>query len=80
MAVVDHRIDSHFIPANTHAFVSPYVLHRDPRFFSAPTQFEPERWEPEAARLQPPFTFFPSAPAPGTASANPLPGWKAFSS
>jgi cytochrome P450 len=57
MAVVGHRLNDHFIPANTHVFVNPYVLYRDPRFSSDPTQFTPENWGPEAARLQLPFTF-----------------------
>jgi len=63
-AVGGHRLDGHFIPANTHVFVSPYVLHRDPRFYSDPTQFTPECWEPEAARLQLPFTFLPFGASP----------------
>ena len=64
MAMVDHRIDGLFIPAHTHVLVSPYLMHRDQRFFSDPMQFRPERWEPEAARLQPPFTFLPFGAGP----------------
>jgi len=64
MAMVDHRIDGHLIPAHTHVLVSPYLMHRDQRFFSDPMQFRPERWEPEAARVQPPFTFLPFGAGP----------------
>lgn len=64
MAMVDHRIDDHFIPAHTHVLVSPYLMHRDQRFFSDPMQFRPERWELEAARAQPPFTFLPFGAGP----------------
>ncbi|EJD51349.1 cytochrome P450 [Auricularia subglabra TFB-10046 SS5] len=38
-------IAGHFIPENTEVFVSPYLLHHDPRYFSPETEsFRPERW------------------------------------
>jgi len=32
------------VPAGTTLFLSPWLLHRDPRWFEAPGEFRPERW------------------------------------
>src|SRR5262249_22935526 len=37
-------IDEYQIPAGTQIFVSPFLLHRDERFFLEPTSFRPDRW------------------------------------
>lgn len=39
--------------------MSPYVMHRDPRFFPEPERFDPDRWLPENADKRPKFSFFP---------------------
>ena len=64
MAVEDHRVNGHLILRGTHVFVSPYLLHHDPRFFQEPTRFKPDRWEAEASRFQQPFTFIPFGAGP----------------
>jgi cytochrome P450 len=33
-----------FLPEGTNVQVPPYVLHRDPRYFSNPDKFWPDRW------------------------------------
>ncbi len=44
------------IPRYASVFVSPYVTHRNPRYFPEPLAFRPERWE---AMDPPKFAFFP---------------------
>jgi len=39
--------------------VSPYVMHRDPRWFPDPERFDPERWTTEARDSRPKFSYFP---------------------
>jgi cytochrome P450 len=39
--------------------VSPYFLHRDPRWWEAPEAFRPERFPPEAKRDRPKFAYLP---------------------
>ncbi|MFK0294628.1 cytochrome P450 [Streptomyces sp. NPDC090442] len=40
-------------------FFSPYAVHRDPRLYENPTEFEPDRWPPEGAAKAPRHTFLP---------------------
>lgn len=40
-------------------FVSPWVVHRDGRFFAEPERFLPERWTPEFRRQLPAYAYFP---------------------
>ena len=44
------------IPRYASVFVSPYVTHRNPRYFAEPLAFRPERWE---GAEPPKFAFFP---------------------
>src|SRR6185436_11068943 len=39
--------------------MSPYVMHRDPRYFPDPERFDPNRWVPEIAAQRPKFSYFP---------------------
>jgi cytochrome P450 len=39
--------------------MSPWVLHRDPKNFDRPDDFQPERWENDLARRLPKFAYFP---------------------
>jgi cytochrome P450 len=39
--------------------VSPYIVHRDERFFPDPERFDPDRWEPTLREGRPKFSYFP---------------------
>jgi len=56
-------VGSHYIPPNTSVFVHFYSVHRDPRNFSCPDRFLPERWlsEEERIHMEPGFIHNPSA-------------------
>jgi cytochrome P450 len=51
-------------PAGSFIFVSQYLMHRDPRFFSDPERFDPERWTPEMAAQRPKYSYFPFGGGP----------------
>lgn len=57
--VRDYRIGDYTIPARSIILMSPYVVHRDPRWFSQPERFDPDRWLPERAEARPKFAYFP---------------------
>ena len=58
-ALVDYEIDGVTIPANSILLMSQWVVHRDPRWYSEPERFDPERWKPEIAEARPKFSYFP---------------------
>jgi cytochrome P450 len=43
----------------TMVFMSQYLTHRDPRWWPAPTRFDPDRWTPEQIEARPKFSYFP---------------------
>jgi cytochrome P450 len=47
------------IPAGSICIMSPYIVHRDARWFPNPEKFDPERWRPEAREARPKFSYFP---------------------
>jgi len=57
-ALEDYPIGDFVIPARSVVLMSPYVVHRDPRWFSDPLAFRPERWSVEDPS-RPKFAYFP---------------------
>jgi cytochrome P450 len=55
----DYKIAEYRIPAGSILIMSPWVSHRDPRWFAEPEKFDPERWRPEIAEKLPKFAYFP---------------------
>jgi cytochrome P450 len=47
------------IPPGTEVTVSPHALHFDPRSFTEPDRFDPDRWSPQRARDVPRGAFIP---------------------
>ncbi|HXE80317.1 MAG TPA: cytochrome P450 [Vicinamibacterales bacterium] len=52
------------IPAGTMVLASPWVLHRDPRFFERPEAFVPERWSEGFEKRLPKYAYFPFGAGP----------------
>jgi cytochrome P450 len=59
-------IDDYRIPAGTQIFVSPFLLHRDERFFSEPTSFRPDRWLDAADHKLLDYAYMPFGYGPRT--------------
>ena len=47
------------IPEGALVLVSPYLVHRDPRFFPEPLRFDPQRFTTESRAARPRFAYFP---------------------
>jgi len=60
----DYQIGPYVVPAGSIVLMSPWVMHRDPRFFPDPLKFDPERWTPEAREARPKFSYFPFGGGP----------------
>jgi cytochrome P450 len=45
-------------------FLSPYLLHRHPRYWHEPDAFRPERFAPEHEAERPRFAYMPFAAGP----------------
>jgi cytochrome P450 len=45
------------IRGGSRLFISPWVTHRDPRWFDEPLRFKPERWTPDFERTLPPCAY-----------------------
>jgi cytochrome P450 len=57
-ALEDFQVGDFLIPARSVVLMSPYVVHRDPRWFSDPLAFRPERWLTDDSS-RPKFAYFP---------------------
>jgi cytochrome P450 len=63
-AVADCEIGSYRVPARSTIYMSPWVMHRDPRWFGNPESFLPERWLDGLAARLPRFVYFPFGGGP----------------
>lgn len=60
----DVTIGGYHIPKGSQMLVSQWVVHRDARFFPDPEAFDPDRWEPERAKMIPRYAYFPFGGGP----------------
>jgi cytochrome P450 len=63
-AVRDCEIGGHRVGAGTSVLMSPWVMHRDARYFDDPEEFRPERWADGLVDRLPRFAFFPFGAGP----------------
>jgi cytochrome P450 len=58
-ALNDYKIDKYVIPAGSIVLLSQYVIHHNPRYFSDPNLFYPDRWTKETKSQLPRFSYIP---------------------
>ncbi|MEO8194097.1 MAG: cytochrome P450 [Gemmatimonadales bacterium] len=58
-AIEAFGVKGYTIPRRSVVIMSPYIMHRDARFFPDPERFDPDRWTPEAQASRPKFSYFP---------------------
>jgi cytochrome P450 len=63
-AVDAFRVGGYTVPAGTLVLMSPYLMHRDPRYFAEPARFDPGRWDSDAMARPPKFAYFPFGGGP----------------
>ena len=58
-ALAPYAVGGYVVPAGGLVAMSPYVVHRDPRWWPDPLRFDPDRFLPEARAGRPRFAYFP---------------------
>ncbi|XP_022304770.1 cytochrome P450 3A11-like isoform X1 [Crassostrea virginica] len=64
LAEDDIVIEGYTIPKGTDISFPIYSIHRDPRYWENPTQFDPERFSPENKAKRHPYAFLPFGHGP----------------
>jgi cytochrome P450 len=58
-AVAEWQLGEFTVPPGAIVLMSQWLMHRDPRFFTDPLRFDPDRWRPDAEASRPRFSYFP---------------------
>ncbi|NED94033.1 cytochrome P450 [Phytoactinopolyspora alkaliphila] len=58
-ALDDHRVGDHLIRAGDLVLLSPWLVHRDPRWWPEPESFRPDRWLDGESKERPRWAYFP---------------------
>src|SRR5690349_5955949 len=69
-ALVEDVLDGYPVPPNTMIFISPYVSHRDIKYWPDPERFGPDRFTPELAASRPRHVYFPFGEGPHVCIGN----------
>jgi cytochrome P450 len=64
LAKIDCSIGGYLVPQKSVVIVSPYVTHRDERYYKSPLVFDPQRWNPDMRDSRPAFAYFPFGGGP----------------
>jgi cytochrome P450 len=64
VALRDDELAGVAIRGGTVVVVSPWVVHRDPRYYAEPEEFAPNRWADGAEKRLPRYAFFPFGGGP----------------
>jgi cytochrome P450 len=63
-SIEDDIVGGFRVRADSLILLTPYVTHRDPRFWPNPEGFDPERFEPELEKTRPKYAYFPFGGGP----------------
>lgn len=58
------EIGGYAVPKGTQLWAAQWIVHRDPRWFSDPLAFRPERWENDFIKTLPRHAYFPFGGGP----------------
>ena len=64
LVVEDHEIAGYPVTKGMGVAMAQWVVHRDPRWYDAPEEFRPERWEGDLMKRLPRFAYFPFGGVP----------------
>ena len=61
---VDVRLGGYRVPAESAVMLPQWVVHRSPRYWENPEEFDPDRFSPERSANRPRFAYFPFGGGP----------------
>src|SRR6267378_5786001 len=64
LAIEDHEIAGYPVTKGMGVAMAQWVVHRDPRWYDAPEEFRPERWEDDLLKRLSRFAYFPFGGGP----------------
>ena len=59
LVVEDHEVAGYPVTKGMGVAMAQWVVHRDPRWYDAPDEFRPERWQGDLLKRLPRFAYFP---------------------
>jgi cytochrome P450 len=62
--IEDHEIAGYPVPKGSGISFTQWTIHRDERWYDAPEEFRPERWEGDLLKRLPRFAYFPFGGGP----------------
>jgi cytochrome P450 len=63
-AIEEHEIAGYAVPKGSGVSFAQWTVHRDARWYDAPDEFRPERWEGDLLKRNPKFAYFPFGGGP----------------
>jgi len=69
-ALQEFELGGYRIPARSQLFMFQWAMHRDPRYFTEPSRFYPERWTEEFINVLPKYAYFPFGGGPRACIGN----------
>jgi cytochrome P450 len=63
-AIENHEIAGYLVPKGSGVSFAQWTVHRDERWYDAPDEFRPERWEGDLMKRLPRFAYFPFGGGP----------------
>src|SRR6266576_3261909 len=64
VAIEDNELAGYAVKKGMGVAMAQWVVHRDPRWYDAPEEFRPERWEADLLKRLPRFAYFPFGGGP----------------
>ena len=69
-ALTEDVIDGYPIPANTLIFITPFITHRDPKYWPEPEKFDPQRFTAANVASRPKHVYYPFGEGPHVCIGN----------
>lgn len=63
-AVNDYEVGGYLVPAGSMVLMSQWLVQHDPRFYTEPMRFDPQRWTTDAQTGRHRFAYFPFGAGP----------------